>query len=202
MLKLRSTLIAVLLMMFTVTACGDDGPTGTNSGDAMTEDEIQEVLLALFGAFNALGGPAAAGPAAVSVDLGFDDQPECELDGFVDVTGDVTGEIDDVTGDTDFTYSLNLDPQGCEVPTANGSITLDGDPSLQFDLDWISTETTLSLDGAYSGGVAFSADDGRSGSCAFDVTFIADVNFQGGGSSSANGTICGISASGLNTFVF
>lgn len=203
MSKFRS-LVAAVAVAVAVAACGDDDPTGINSGDELSQDEIQEVLLALFGAFGAVNiAPAGVGPAAVSVSESFNLSAPCEGGGNIAASGSVSGDFDEVSGAFDVSYALDMDPQGCVVPTTDGSVTMNGDPALRLDMDYVGSQTQISLTGSYSGGISFTASGGRSGSCAFDVDFDADIDLQGTSSTtSASGTICGVSASGFQTIDF
>jgi hypothetical protein len=183
---------------------GDDSPVGVNSGDALTEAELQVVFYALSDAFSSIGaGPAAVGPARAtqSASESFDDTAPCEAGGSIAVKGSANGTYDDVTQALDFSFQLRMTPNGCRVPTETTTIVLDGDPYIQFDMDFSSSETSLELSGSQQGGISFTAEDGRSGTCAIDIDFSGTLDQQSqSGSSSVSGTVCGVSASNLTVF--
>jgi hypothetical protein len=174
-----------------------------NSGDPLTEDEIQLVFLAISDAFSNLSFAPAAGPARaqISVNESFNGSAPCSEGGTISANGSANGTVDDVTYELDLTYMLRMTPNGCAVPTETEVITLDGAPYLQLDMDFLLTETTIEVSGSQSGGIAFTSTDGRSGSCAFDVQFTTTANLDTlEGTSSASGTVCGVSANGLQVW--
>lgn len=203
--KLRTPL-AVIVLVFGLSACGGDDPTGINSGDPLTEAEIQEVLLALFGALDAVELPtqaAAAAPAMVSVSQTFDASAPCEGGGTISLNGGVNGTVDDVTGAYDVSFSLTMDPNSCTVPSSSGSITLNGSPDLRFAFDYEGDDSQFTAAGRYEGGIAFTHSDGRSGSCAFDLDFNITADFTGGSSTqSTSGSVCGVSANQFEVIDF
>jgi hypothetical protein len=199
--KLRTKLFAAVLAITAIGCGGDDGPTGVNSGDALTEAELQVVFSAITNAFEYIGAaPAAVGPAQAtqSASQSFDASAPCGSGGTIGVKGNGSGTYNDVTGEFDLSFSLRMTPNGCEVPTETTTITLDGAPYIQLNMDFDSSETAISISGSQTGGIAFTSEDGRSGSCAFDVDFSANINpNSGSGSSSVSGTVCGVTASNL-----
>ncbi|MGD8729214.1 MAG: hypothetical protein PVF90_05890 [Gemmatimonadota bacterium] len=201
MSKLRTKLFAAVLAITAIGCGGDDGPTGVNSGDALTEAELQVVFSAITNAFEYIGAaPAAVGPAQAtqSASQSFDASAPCGSGGTIGVKGNGSGTYNDVTGEFDLSFSLRMTPNGCEVPTETTTITLDGAPYIQLNMDFDSSETAISISGSQTGGIAFTSEDGRSGSCAFDVDFSANINpNSGSGSSSVSGTVCGVTASNL-----
>lgn len=204
MSKLRVKLLTAGLAITAIGCGGDDGPMGVNSGDALTEAELQVVFYAISNAFSTFGAaPAAVGPARAvhSASESFDESAPCELSGSIAASGSASGTYDDVTGALDLTYHLRMTPNSCEVPTETTSIVLQGAPYIQLDMDFSLSETALSMSGSQVGGISFTADDGRSGSCAFDIDFSGNVDLGAqSGSSSVSGTVCGVSASNLTVF--
>ena len=203
--KLRSTLV-LAVMVSSLAACNDD-PLGVNSGDAMTPAEIQAVFSAISETFSTLGvAPAAAGGPAraiISVSESFSESAPCEVDGSVAAEGSVSGTVDDETFLLDLNFRLRLTPNGCVVTTETNTVTLDGAPYVQLDMDFQLTDTQIVAIGTQTGGIAFTTSDGRSGSCAFEVTFNVTADLEGqAGSSSVSGAVCGVSASGLQVFEF
>lgn len=202
--RLPATLIATFTALMVIGCGGDDSPVGVNSGDALTEAELQVVFNAISGAFDALGAaPAAVGPARAtqSASQSFDTTAPCDSGGSITMKGNGSGTYDDVSGDLDLTFSLRMTPNGCAVPTETTTIVLEGSPYIQLDMDFSLTQTSLVLSGSQEGGISFTAEDGRSGSCAFSVDFSGDFDLEAQtGSSSVSGTVCGVSASNLTVF--
>jgi hypothetical protein len=202
MTRFRSTLV-LLLSLTVLTACKDD-PLGVNSGDPMTEEEIQEVFFAIADAFEALGAaPAASGPAraSVSVNESFTGSAPCPMGGAIAANGSASGTVDDETFELDLSYRLRLTPDGCVIDTETTTITLDAAPYIQLDMDFHLSETELVIGGSQSGGISYTAADGRVGSCAFSVQFSGSVDLVAeSGSSQVSGEVCGVSASGLTVF--
>jgi hypothetical protein len=178
-----------------VTACGDDGPTGTNSGDPLTAQEALDVYAQLNTAIATALGGAVPGPAA-SPGAAMDPIPtvsaDCPYGGSVTVSGDVNADnFGENGGSIDF--SLTEEINGCGVLSGGTTFTVDGDPYIAMSGDINVTIDGMSYDisGTYDldGGFSYTADDGRSGSCAMDVS----VNY---GTLSVSGSVCGQSVSG------
>ncbi len=184
-----------------VAACGGDGPTGTNSGDELTQAEIQAVFnelgtaMASFG----LGEPPSAGPSAsagsVPFEADFNQSAACTEAGTVSLRGSVNGDFDDETNVGDMSMDLFLDFNACQFSSETTTFTVDGDPEIQFMADLAFTSTTVSIEGFQQGGFRFSTSDGRAGSCAIDLTFSSSLNSETSEvSSTVSGTVCGQSA--------
>jgi hypothetical protein len=204
--KLRSTLVTVATLSVLAACGGDDDPLGVNSGDPLTAAEIQAVFLAISESFNEMNsGASAAGPARapVAFSQSLSGSATCPEGGSMAGNGSASGTVDDETFVIDLTYQLRLSPAACAVPTETAIITLDAAPYVQLDMDFLLTETLIDISGTQSGGIAFTSSDGRSGSCAFDIAFSVDADLEGGsGTSSVSGTVCGVSAEGLQVWDF
>ncbi len=181
----------------TAVACGD--PTGVNSGDGLTAAEVVIVIAAFGSAFESVGIAPQAAPAQVPipVDESFDASIPCES-GTLEVSGSVMGSIDDKTFDMDVTTVVSWDPNACVVGDGTNKFTLDGAPRVDLVLDMTSTQDALTWNGTETGGFSFTSSDGRSGSCALDVTF-SIVTTLSGSTSTVTGTICGLDASIFET---
>lgn len=86
--KLRTPLV-LAAMAFALAGCEDD-PLGVNSGDPLTESEMQAVFFAISDAFSNLNfAPAASGPArtTISVNESFSGTAPCAVDGTMDANG-------------------------------------------------------------------------------------------------------------------
>ena len=190
-----------------VAACGGD-PTGVNSGDQLTSAELAAVIGAFGSAFDSAGvgaqrvstvsfDGASAGQAAVPINESFNVSVPCES-GTVQVSGSITGTVDDQTSALDVTMDISWDPNGCVVSDGTNTFTVDGAPEVKLVLSMTSSENALTMSGTETGGFSFTASDGRSGSCAFDVTFTV-VTDSAGINSTVTGTICGLDASTFET---
>ena len=62
----------------------------------------------------------------------------------------------------------------------------------------VSTEDGITMDGTESGGFSYTSSDGRTGSCAIDVTYSVVISGEAS-SSTVTGTICGMSAAEFQT---
>jgi len=202
--KIRTKLLTTAAALTVVACGGDDGPVGMNSGDQLTEAELQVVFYAITNAFGYLNAaPAAVGPAPAtqSQNVSFDETAPCESGGSIVVNGSASATYDDVSGQVDATYHLRMTPNGCVVPTESGSITIEADPYLQLDMDFSLSDTAIEISGSEDGGIAFTSTDARSGSCLFDVDFSGNVDLENqSGNSAASGTVCGVSVSSLEVF--
>ncbi len=191
-------------------ACGSDTPTGVNSGDQLTDAEIQALLTALGDVFDQTGGGVvasrqaglAAAPAdRITVEESFDVSVPCQS-GSVGVDGSVDGWVDDVTFEAELNMAFNWTFNACLVPTETVTITVSGeDPSIALDMDFVLTEDEISLSGTLDGGFSFTTSDERTGSCLIDVTSSASYNgTTQTATASSSGTVCGVTASRFQTF--
>ena len=191
----------------TVSACGGD-PTGVNSGDPLTSAEVAAVISAIGSAFESAGAAAqrvstvgfdgaSAGQDPVAINENFDVSVPCES-GTVQVSGSISGTVDDVTSAVDITTDVSWDPNGCVISDDTNTLTVDGAPEIKLVLDMTSTENTLTMNGTETGGFSFTVSDGRSGSCSLDVTFTIATDATGI-DASVSGTICGLEASAFET---
>ena len=197
MRKMSTSLVGLTTALtLTVVACGDD-PTGVTSGDELTSTEVAAVLAALGSAFDSVGAGAQAAPAQapISVNESFNVSVPCES-GTLAVSGSIAGSIDDVTFDTDLTTTVRWQPNACVVSDGTTTFTVDGAPRIELVLDLTSTQDVVTVSGTETGGFSFTSSDGRSGSCAVDVTF-SIVTTATSVDATVTGTICGQNASGF-----
>ena len=197
----RLTGLATALAL-TVVGCGD-GITGVDSGDVLTPDEVAAVVAAFGSAFASAGvstTQGAAGPAQapISLNQSFDVSVECES-GTFDVSGSMAGSVDDTTFDMDLTMNVRWQPNACVVGAGENTVTLAGAPRVELALEMTSSQEVVTMSGRETGGFSFTTSDGRTGSCAFDVTFsiVSDGPIE---SSTVTGTVCRLSASSFDTF--
>jgi hypothetical protein len=184
-------------------ACGGD-PTGTNSGDQLTNEEIQALFNVMGQAFSGIGVASpemAGGAAAVPVNESIDVSVPCASGGTIDVSGSLNGSIDETTFDSDLSMDVKWVFHGCLVTTAANTLTVDGDPEINFDAHIVFTQTDMSMDGSEVGGLKFTTSDDRAGSCALDIDFSTTINFGDNSySNTLSGSVCGVSASSFEAF--
>ncbi len=196
-----SSLAAVLSLA--LAACGGD-PVGINSGDELSDDEIQAVFNAFGGAFtNVNQAQHRATPqegiqlAEIPINTSVDLSAPCDLGGSIDLDGSASGTMDDETFESDITMDIDVEFKGCVVPSEQLLITVNGD--IAFDSHLVVGQETFSVDGSQVGGFSFTLDDGRSGSCSLDIEFSASTT----GStvqSNVSGTVCGRSAANFEAY--
>ena len=198
--KLRASLVLAIATS-TLVGCKSD-PVGTNSGDPLTEAEIQTFFYALSDAFSSFSaGPAAVGPAraTASYSESFNASAECPTSGSMSASVSVNATVTDEPLLVNAKYRARVTPNLCVVPTESGSITVDGGPYIQMDVDLAITDTTVGFEGTYRGGIGFTSSDGRSGTCRFEVSFSGSASSTTA-SSSVSGTVCGVSVSATEAF--
>ena len=178
-------------LALTVVACGDD-LTGGTPDDELTSSEVAAVLAAFGSAFESAASGAQAAPAQVveSVNETFDVSVPCESGNLV-VSGSITGSADVETFISDLTTTVSWDPNACVVGQGTNTFTLDGAPSVELVLHLTSTQVALTLTGTETGGFSYTSSDGRSGTCALDVTF-SIATTPTGVERIVTGTICGL----------
>lgn len=202
-----------LTMLLTVSACGDDSPAGI-TGDALNAAETQQLVGAFFIVLEVIDiplldnfyGPAAgARPAATPYGELYDDEidgvTECLGGGSASVTGLITGDVDQEAETADISVSATADLVACVVPGEATTFTLNGDPDVDLSAEITITPTAISIDISTDGDVAFSTNDGRSGSCSLNFGVSASAT-QAGVIQNLTGTVCGISASSLDIALF
>ena len=210
--KISSSFIALTTALtLMVGACGGDA-TGINSGDELTTEEVAAVMAALASGFDSVGVAAQimseeisasdiarVGPvlAPISVNESFDVSIPCES-GTLDLGGSMSGTIDDETFAMDVVLGATWDPKGCVVSDGTTTFTVDGAPRVEVSVDMTSTEDALTLNGTEIGGFSYTSSDGRSGSCAIDVTF-SIVTGEQSVTSEVSGTVCGLEGSAFAT---
>jgi len=200
MRKTRTSL-SLALALITLAGCKDD-PLGVNSGDALTQPEIQAFFYALSDAFSSFSGPVAVGPAMAtqSYSESFSGSADCPTSGSMSASVSVHATVVDEPASIDASYKARVTPDLCVVPTeGDQSITVDGGPYIQMNLDFTITDTSFGFQGSEAGGISFTSSDGRAGSCRFDVSFTGTATSTTG-SSSVSGTVCGVSVDALEAF--
>ena len=203
MSKISSLLAGVALV---AAACGDSLPTGVNSGDQPSADEVSALVAALFGDLAELGEDIAASrqpnvplPAGMSLSLAgvpFSDDVSltrgCEGGGEVELTGTSEGEYDPDTGEGQADFNITQSIDDCVIEAETVTFTVNTDPDIQLIGTLEITENSFSLSFELGGGVSFTTDDEREGSCAIDLSlsFTAEGSQGGSVTIDANGSAC------------
>ncbi len=208
----RTKLIPGLAVGFVImlAGCGDSTLVGVDSGDPLTDAEVQALFNELGQAIGSIGanahvvsahdGPQRAPAGNISVNQSVDETAACDA-GSLNIKGKVEGNVNDETFEADMKMDLTLNFNACMVTTASGSVTLDNPPGIGYDLEMDIGEDSFSVSGTQKGGFSFTTSDDRVGSCAIDVTFNASYDSVGGTqNSTVTGTVCGRSAEGFQPY--
>jgi hypothetical protein len=190
-------------------ACGDDGGPGggTNSGDALASAEVQELAAELFGVLFSVGlggvAPHAAAPVAEGISFAVAEPiptstESCEGGGSISVSGDVDASSDAIS--FDITEQFN----NCVVEGQSTTFTINGDPNVKMTGDVSVTQTSYSINWDVGGGIRFTTDDNRSGTCSVSISIDGDFNFADLNNPTAlqsaftiSGSVCGQSVSSI-----
>jgi hypothetical protein len=199
--------IAGLLLV----GCSGD-PTGTDSGDPLTDAEVQAILTELAGSFGGVAGvptllrmgpetPVALASLSVEpININFSDSAPCES-GNIGVDGSIEGDVDEASLTGSFSAHITWTINACVLTVEGTAVTVDHDPNIVFDADFTLDENTVSATGTEKGGFRFTVSDGRSGTCGIDLSFDISVNTSGTSlSSSTTGTVCGRNADAFVAF--
>jgi hypothetical protein len=191
-------------LALTLAACGGD-PVGVNSGDELTDTEIQAIFNAFGGAFSSVGASAhASAPldgmqmAEIDVDQEVNVSAPCNLGGEISLNGSVDGTVDDETFASNLEMEVGVQFDACGVASDQNTLTVDGE--IDFYSHVVLNDGSFSADGWQRGGFEFATNDGRSGSCAIDIEFSASYTEGTSAQSSVTGRVCGRSASELEAY--
>jgi hypothetical protein len=199
---------SALFAAFVVAACGG-GPTGVNEGDPLELEEIQALFNELSEAFAQAGvAPSQSRrydlpkaqilTSSVPIDADLNLSVPC-TSGTITFDGSVDGDIDDETFEGEMSMQFVWGINGCDITTETTTFTATGE--IEFEGDFTFSEELVTIDARERGGIEFTADDGRSGSCAFDVSFEATVT-NTSASYQVTGEVCGQDVSDLEPFGF
>jgi hypothetical protein len=187
-----------LALALVVGACSDN-PTDIIEGDALTQAEaaaLAEVVAAtLFSTWETASGPPTA-PARASGTFQFQDQLPCELGGSVAVSGSLSYNVDDESGDGTLNFSLTGVHSDCQGESQDGiALTLNGAPNITASFSVVSEGDAIAFSGGYDGAVEWATGE-KSGTCSVDVDFSLTGNVATEtGSASLQGRVCGITFS-------
>jgi len=174
--------------LLVLSGCSDDSPTELL--DDLTAEEAELMMEAIARAGGVTIPDASdpgAGPAAVVVSIDVENEVSCPQGGSVLVTGSFDGDVDEQTGEGEFSLDYAQAHRSCSVtaPSTGDVWTFDGLPEVGVDFDLLVTQDGFFLDGIQSGTVGWSTD-GRSGNCTIDVTYSVS-----GSETSLSGTVTG-----------
>ena len=191
-MKSRSS--ALFLVPVLIAACSDSA--GPNSGDRLTRDEAMRLAAEVSSSVGTTSvAPVRSNADAVaSVPISFTEDHEsshpCADGGTVRLTWRVTGAIDPEAGLFELDVEGTHKPSGCAYKHAGLTLTINGDPDMDFDAHVAvansqpSEPFTISIDGAF----AWSASDGRSGRCTVQYAEVTDF---AAGKRTVDGNVCG-----------
>ena len=205
---MRSKKMLAVGLAIGVLACGGD-PTGTNSGDPLTTEEIQALFTEFGNAFAGVGvtasltgtGGASLRAAATPFNVNVGVTTQCPLGGDLSLNGSFDGDINENTGEGNASIDIRWGLLDCVIANGTNTLTVNGDPEIVFKADFQFTNEVVSFNGTQKGGIRFTSSDGRMGTCAFDVAFSATISGTGSSQTQVTGTVCGQSAAGFNTGV-
>lgn len=135
------------------------------------------------------GGASLRSGVPITIDYGLDVTTGCPLGGELGVSGAISGSIDDQTLAGNLSLDVATSATNCGFAHEEIQFTLNTNPDLvlsggfAFDQGQLVGDATFT----YVGTVLWATDDGRSGSCSYDVTLTADA----AGQSVESGTVCG-----------
>ncbi|UCD24765.1 MAG: hypothetical protein JSW51_02270 [Gemmatimonadota bacterium] len=207
--KLLTGLATSLIVV--MAGCGGDGDlVGVDSGDPLSDAEIQTLFNELGSAIGSIGaaaqqvvsaqdGPMRAPAGTISVNQSIDESAACES-GTLGVKGKVEGTVDDETFETDMIIDFTLNFNSCMVSNETISITLDNPPGIAYYLDMDMGQESYTISGSQKGGFSFTTSDDRMGSCAIDLTFDLSYDAGTGQSNVVSGTVCGRSAADFQPY--
>jgi hypothetical protein len=191
-------------LVLALAACGDN-PVGVNSGDELSDAEIQAVFNAFGGAFSNVDASAhVVAPAEgiqmadIQVDQSVDVSTQCALGGGIALSGSVKGTVNDETYASNLVMEVGVGFDACGVPSDEVTLTVDGD--VDFYAAVVIGEGSFSTEGWQRGGFDFTTDDGRSGSCAINIDFDASYTEGESAQSNVSGEVCGRSASQFDAY--
>ena len=136
---------------------------------------------------------APANAAALPVDRSFTTTRQCPAGGSATVAGTIKGEMDRATRSLALETAATRTESACAFParrTGGATLTVSGNPNVAVRASFRAVNgqpsgpQTVTQKGAFT----WSSSDGRSGSCALDLTSTVDFAAQ---TYSVKGTLCG-----------
>lgn len=197
-LGLGATSLALLV------GCGGD-PVAPG-GDDLSQAEAAAIAGFMSGAAfegwsfdEGEGAAASVAPAAgasvsgepIQFDVAIDASSQCPQGGSVSVAGLFAGTVDSETQTGTVALGIVVTADGCTFPADETVFTVDTNPDLELDGDfaWEAGQPVGDQTFSYAGGIAWTAEDGRSGSCTIDL----QVRRGEDGTLVESGSACGMS---------
>ena len=208
--RLMTGFAAVSLSL--LAACGED-PAGPQPVGELTADEtaamVEFVVGETLAGLEAGGVATSVGPAGLvaSVRLGMANSgvpvtlnfsveatQECPGGGELGIAGSIQGTIDDETASGTLSLAVTTSISSCMFTEEGTSFTVSTNPDLELrgDIAWQNDEPVGTQTFTYTGGLNWSTDDGRAGSCSFNVL----IQQAQDGSVVESGTACGTTLGG------
>lgn len=132
----------------------------------------------------------------------IDGNEQCGGGGSATIDGLISGDVDQQTGVSDIAVSATVDFIGCVIPGDLVTYTLAGAPDVDISADIDITEGGASIAITTNGGIAYSASDGRSGTCSIDLDINASASQGTGVNEVLTGSACGVPAGQLDISLF
>lgn len=205
----RGTLTAAALagaLALLAAACSD-GPSAPAGSAGLTDQEARDLAAAMGGQSADLvegqagslsstvsaraAGDAPTVSAATFGPVGFDRSRDCPDGGTVDVSGTVQGETDPEAGTATAHVEADVVHAGCGFPIRGTTVTVTGDPGLDFvaDLSVLDGQLDGPQTASLAGSFAWEAADGRSDTCEAALDWTLDPAAR---TLSLVGTICDV----------
>jgi hypothetical protein len=177
-MQLRRGFAAALATAAVLAAGCDRSPTG--GPDALTAEEARAVAEAYSqlgtGEAASLGGPAASMDAErIGGTNTFSFTGDCPRGGVVRLDGSSTLTPGEAPSTATFAVTATRTEEACGIPLRNGvgTLTLDGNPNVQFTshsiwTDWIPGDLTATQKGSFR----WTRSTGGSGVCTVDITTV------------------------------
>lgn len=184
-------------------ACSDSGnPAGPGGGDQVSASEAAAISDFLLGEaitgldFGAIAGGGGGGAALrsgtpITIDYAASAEAPCPEGGLVGATVAISGTIDDQTLEGDLDLEVVTTAADCGIVADGTGFTLDTNPDLTLTggFSFADGELVGESSFTYAGAILWSSEDGRSGSCTYDVV----VTMSASSTAVASGTVCGTS---------
>ena len=193
----RGSRLTAFAAMVAFAGCQNGEVAGPGGGDVVSANEAAAISGFLVnGAFAGWdlgeiggGGSALLSGAPITIDYSVDVTSGCPLGGELGVAGSITGSIDDQTFAGNLSLDVATSATNCGFLHDETQFTLNTNPDLVLSggFSFAQGELTGQAVFTYVGAVQWASDDGRSGSCSYDVSVTADQS----GSLVESGTVCG-----------
>ncbi|HUH13818.1 MAG TPA: hypothetical protein VMK65_11940 [Longimicrobiales bacterium] len=184
-----------------LTGCGDDDDaTGPDdAGDQLTVTESHALVEVLMGGGVFIPGSSFSVAATGELQAGsppfsesFSESESCDLGGTIKMTGTVSGNIDDATGNGNMDMTMDMVHAACKAQASTGEIfTINGAPKLGMTAAMAFGDTSFSYNGGLNGTVKW-AMGGKQGTCGIAMSFNMSGDYMSEDySGSSSGTVCG-----------